>query len=98
MFGEHLIRETGMFPHGRDPESMGKRWIELNRQRLCELVCPSAKLRAHLESQSVSNYTSAVAIIVPLIREIAIPGSVALVAWILVREGVTRLCRDQWCD
>ena len=71
-------------------------WIRLKRSEFQERVCGDPNLRNHFTAGSTLNLVSAAGMVMQLIKPIAIPGTAAVVAWILVREGVNRLCSECW--
>lgn len=71
-------------------------WLRLQRGELTERVCKSDALEVHMSDSSTLNLVSAAAMVMQLVKPVAIPGTAAVVAWILVREGLGKVCASHW--
>lgn len=84
---------------GDDVEAMKRRaigWLRTKRTTLADAICGHEPLQRHCSSSSTLNLVSAAAMVLQLVKPIAIPGTAAVVSWILVREGLHRLCVERW--
>lgn len=96
--GEHT--GIGFAPwNKRDLEASRRRavaWLQMKRADLQATICGNPALRNHFSEGSVLNLASAAAMVMQLVKPVAIPGTAAVVAWILVREGINKLCSECW--
>ncbi len=77
---------------------VARNWLELNQQRLTQVVCGSTELRQLCQSETVSTTIDVIGLALVLVETIEKSGAATLIACLLVKQGIANYCRVYWAD